>query len=236
MTVWIQATIAVVGGVIIGALAAWVTRRVLRSRSDSVGGVAQPAGTFLFWFFTFVGVVVGVGIMTPATFETVPAQVLIFLPRVLVAGLIILATWGLAAGLRRLLRAGISSASGDPNRALESGVRLFVLAIGAVFAVAQLGVDTTILTIIVAGLVVFAALSAALLVGLGGRTIASEIAAGRYLARHLSAGDSIVTPQGESTVVSTHPAMIELEDRDGERRLVPYSVLLASGFTRHGKS
>lgn len=231
MSPWLAAAIAVVGGIAVGTVAAWGSRRLGQSGPADAKRVANPAGAFLFWFFTFVGVVVAVGIVTPGTLETVPTQILEYLPRVLAAGLILLATWGLAAVLGRLVRSGVTSTTGGSHRALEAGVRLFVLTLGSVFAIAQLGIDTTILSLLVAGLVGFGALSAALLVGFGGRKVAAEIAAGRYLARHVGEGESIVLPNADSfRVVSIHPAMIELEDADGDRHLVPFSALLESGF------
>lgn len=227
MNEWIVAGLAVAGGIVAGALADAVARRVIRRRSETeLAGAAKPTGRFLFWFFVFLGVVAGVALLTPTTLETLPRDILEFLPRVLVAGLVVIGAWFAAGGVSRMVRRMLASAPVPTRRAADTLVRGVVLVTGLVFAVAQLGIDTTILTILVA--VGAGAVGAAfvLLVGLGGRRIAAEVAAGRYLARHLDEGMEIVLDGTDCIVVSLHPATLVLQLPDGSQSIVTYERLL----------
>jgi hypothetical protein len=230
------AGLAIAGGMILGAVAGFVSRRVVNRRiGEGAAEVAGPTGVFLFWFFTFVGIVTGLSILTPATLETLPRQVLGFLPRVLAAGLILLGAWAAAGLLSRLVRRGLASASGDTGRGTETAVRAAVWATGFVFAVAQLGIDTGILTILVAVIAGTLGLSFASLVGFGGREIAREVAAGRYLSRHIHPGERIIVGNDHFEIQALHPASLEVLADDGAHHILPYSHLLQHGFIILGR-
>jgi hypothetical protein len=232
MNQWLAAGFVVGGGILVGALAGFVARRLVNRRlGDGAAEVAGPTGTFLFWFFAFVGIVTGLSILTPATLETMPRQVLGFLPRVLAAGLILLGAWAATSLLSRLVRRGLASAYGDTGRGAETAVRVAVWATGFVFAVAQLGIDTAILTILVAVIAATLGLSFAALVGFGGRAIAAEVAAGRYLSRHIHKGDRVTIEGRQLEIEALHPASFEVVETDGTRSVLPYSHLLEHGFT-----
>src|SRR5680860_449604 len=173
MNVWITSGLALVGGVIAGVVARWAARTLIRARADTPD-LARHTGIFVFWFFTIAGVVTGVALLNPSTLQSLPGQVLTYLPKVLVSGLILIGAWAIAAVVSSLVRRGLRSAPGTANRPLEAAARGAVLATGAVFAIAQLGIDTTILTIIVGSGLGGLAIAFAALVGLGGRGVASE--------------------------------------------------------------
>ena len=97
-----------------------------------------------------------------------------------------------------------------------SGIaRGLVFVIALVLALTQLGVETTILSVLVGTTMFGLAAAFALLVGLGGREMGSEIAAGRSLQRLISIGDHVAVDGVSGTVVALHPTSVEFRASDG---------------------
>jgi len=225
---WVRAAASVAGGFAAGAVLAWAARRLLRGshRRPELRELAAPVATFLFWLAVGTGVVLAVAAVEPQTIEDVPANVLAYVPRVLAAGLILLAGRALAVATAAATGRAVARALGRPSGQVATIVRLSVNLAAAVLALSQLGVDTTVLVVLAAGLAVSFGLSFALLVGLGGREAAREIAAGRYLRRFVSPGSTLRSAALKGSVVALHPLTMELVTEDGRRLHVPHSRLL----------
>lgn len=225
---WVWAVIAVGSGLLAGSLLAWVTRAVLRrpNRRDEIREIATPMAAFLFWVTLAAGVIVAVATTEPQTIEDVPADLLAYLPRVLAAGLILLAGRALGIALAAGTARAVTRALGRPSTGITTVIKVGVNLAAAVLALAQLGVDTTVLVVLAAGIVVGGGLAFGLLVGLGGRDMAREIAAGRYLRRHIEPGTHITVGDVSGSVVEFHPAGVELRADDGRRLHLPHSHLL----------
>ncbi len=230
---WVYATIAVVAGLLAGGALGWVTRRYLGAerRRPEVRDVAPAAAAFLFWFIAAVGIVVAVAVLSPETLEPIPTQILAFLPRVLVAGLILIGGWVLAVTLGTILGRALVSATGRRASQFQSAVRIIVVTAAIILALAQLGVDTTILTLIIAATLFSVGAASALLVGLGGRHLARELSAGRYLQRYLAVGSHVRSGGVEGTITSLDPAMAVIEHADGSVSRVSYTRLMDTGIT-----
>ena len=229
MNDWIAAAIAVGAGLIVGAVAARLIRGALmRSSKPAVSAAAAPVASLVFSAIFIVGLVVALGFVHPDSLETIPEDLFEFLPRLLAAVIVLIggnvfATLGSAA-TDKALRGTAAHRFGP------MAVRWTILSFTAILAAAQLGVDTTIINIAAAALLFGLAAAMALLIGLGGRGVASEVAAGRAWRTTLSVGDRIAASDvgGSSidgVVVEIHPTMIEL-DVDGRSVLVPNSQLL----------
>ena len=95
----------------------------------------------------------------------------------------------------------------------------------------QLGLDTTVVNLGVAAVFFGIAGALMLLVALGGRGVATEVASTRILRRLFREGDLIRTDNVEGTVVSVHPTAVELETADGRTVLVPSSQFVAGTIT-----
>lgn len=224
----IYALAALGAGLLVGMVAALLVRRTLRlpRRREELHRVANPAGALVFWLAFVAGAIVALGLLRPESLDPLPSRIITYLPSVLVAGLILLAGYvgaAIASNLvgRRILRTGSGS-----GRHLATALRVAIIGAAIVLALGELGVNTTILTIIVAAIAFGLAGAAALLVGLGGRDVARELAAGRYLQRLLAPGDTISAAQISGRVVTVRPATVELETKAGETVHVPHSVLL----------
>lgn len=230
---WILAAVFLGAGLIIGAALGWFVRRrlIVARGGDATSSIAGASGLFVFWIFVIIGALAAVGMVNPDTLEDVPRQVLDYTPRLLSAGLILLAGYALGLAASRLVSFGLERASGRTAVRITNVVRWVVVTAAVILALAQLGVDTTILVILVGVAAAGFALSGALLIGLGGRDIAREIAAGRYLTRYVTTGSVIESGEEAGRIVTFHPATAELETTNGHRRHVPYTRLLAGGVT-----
>ncbi|NCG23866.1 MAG: mechanosensitive ion channel [Actinobacteria bacterium] len=229
---WIFATGAIVVGLLSGVVGAALVRRIiLTDRSDypEVRDAARASSMFLFLFFTSIGVIVAIGFINPETLEPIPAEILRESPRVLAAGLILIAARALAFAVGGLVNGAFEGSGARMRSQMASLGRLLVYSVAIVLALSQLGVETTILSIIVGGVVFAGALAFGLLVGLGGRELGGELAAGRYLHRLVRVGDEIEVGGTAGRIVALHPASVELAVEDGS------SVHLANSLLTKGE-
>ena len=233
---WIWATGAIVVGLLSGVVGAALVRRIiLKGREDraEIHDAARATSTFLFLFFAALGVIVAIGFTNPETLEPIPADVLRTSPRILAAGLILIAGRAMAFAVGGLVNTGLEGSSGRVRAQATSTVRMLIYAASFVLALSQLGVDTTILSIITAAVTFGVAGAFALLVGLGGRELSSDLAAGRYLHRIVRVGDRIEFDGGSGRIAAMHPATVELDPGDGTSVHVPHSALLRSEIKVH---
>jgi hypothetical protein len=229
---WLYAVAALAAGVLVGSVAGWAARKTLGdpSRRSELREIARPTGAFLFWLGTATGIVIAIGLLRPGTLEFLPGQLLSYLPRILVAGLILIAGYVLAPVIAVAVGGALSRASGERHHQIARVIRASILGATIILALSQLGIDTTILTIAIAAIVFSAGAAVALLVGLGGQDVAREVAAGRYIRSVIEAGDAINTGELQGVVVALHPATLEIETLNNNRVHIPYSHLLAGGF------
>lgn len=224
---WIAAAVLIFAGVLVGTAGGVAVRRILGrdDRPPALREIAGPASTFVFWFAIAGGLVFSLAMASPETLEPIPASVIAYLPRVLVGALILLVGRILAVTAATAIGKALSHAAGGRQRLVERVVRTIVMTGTGILALSQLGVDTTILTILVAGLVFGTALSVALLSGTGGRQVAQNVAAGRSLQRALVPGQ-VLTAQGISgRIERLHAVTVEVRTRLGTTH-IPYAQLL----------
>lgn len=210
---WIYAIGAVLVGLLSGVVGAALVRRIIlkgREERPEMHDAARATATFLFLFFTALGVIVAIGFTEPDTLEPIPADLVRKSPRILAAGLILIAGRAIAFALGGMIRSAFEGSTPRIQAQIGATARFVVYAVALVLALSQLGVDTTILSVIAAAVVFGLAGAFALLVGLGGRDLGAELAAGRYLHRMVDVGDEIEAAGIRGVVVAIHPATIEL--------------------------
>lgn len=229
------AAIAVVGGVAVGTLGGGLTRRFLNraQRAEQLRAVAAPASAFVFWVALAIGIMIGVGLLAPGTVRPLPGQVLAYMPRLLLAGVLLIVGYAAAAATNAVLSGGLARATGRTRREAALSLRIAIMTTVLLLALSQLGVDTTILTIAAAALLSGTALAVALLAGLGGRDLAREIAAGRYLRRIVRPGDHIVTSHVTGRITTLHPATTEVHTDTTGTLHVPHTQLLYEPIQVH---
>lgn len=219
------AVTAVIVGITVGAVAGGLTRRLVMRR-QARQEVAAPAAALVFWVALAVGIAVGAGILAPDAVAPLPSRVIDYLPHILVAGLILIVGYAAATLSAAFLSGGLARATGRTRREAATGLRVAIFVAVTLLALGQLGVDTTILTIGAAALLFGVAAAFALLIGLGGRDLAKEVAAGRYLRRLVRPGDHIETGRLQGRITALHPATTELDTGPPGTVHVPNSLLL----------
>ena len=230
MNEWISAAIAAGAGLVVGAIAARIARNALgRSSRDAIRGAAAAVGSLVFSVIFIIGLVVALGFVNPDSLDTIPADLVDFLPRALAAAIVVIGG-NVVATIARTTTQRALRGTGPAERFGPVVVRAIVLAFAVVLGAAQLGIDTTIINIAAAAILFGTAATMALLVGLGGRRVAGEVAAGRAWRKSLEVGDRVKAsglPGGEvdGVVVGIRPTSVEL-DCAGRSLLVPNSQLL----------
>lgn len=187
-------------------------------------GVERPASTVLggiaFWlilllFFTAATEALGLPVLA-----TWLSGVSFYLPRILIAVLIVLA--GLLAGnLARDAIAATASAAGLAYaQLLGRAVYVVVLLVAVVTGVDQLGIESRFLTLTIT--IVIAAMigGAALAFGLGSRTTVSNIIAAHYLRQNYRIGHLVKIGSEQGKIVEITPTAVILENAEG-RIMVP---------------
>ena len=111
-----------------------------------------------------------------------------------------------------------------------------VLAVFVVTALAQVGVSTQILLVLVSVLLAAAALTLALAFGIGGREMAREVSARRYVEGSFSVGEEVSVGGQRGRIAAIEATGTVLETNSGDRVRIPNSQLVASIVTLHGEA
>ena len=156
---------------------------------------------------------------------------ILYLPRVLLAFLLLLAGMVISEFVRRQVdRLATQMDLPGPLGGLAQAV---VLAVFVVTALAQLGVPTQILLVLVSVLLAAAAATLALAFGIGGREMAREVSARRYVEGAFRVGQEITVSDVRGTIAAIEATGTVLETAGGERVRVPNSQLIAGVVRLH---
>jgi small-conductance mechanosensitive channel len=158
---------------------------------------------------------------------------ILYLPRVLFAFLLLLAGMVISEFVRRQVdRLATQMDIPGPLGGLAQAV---VLAVFVVTALAQLGVPTQILLVLVSVLLAAAAATLALAFGIGGREMAREVSARRYVEGAFQIGQEITVSEVRGTISAIEATGTVLETAAGERVRVPNSQLIAGLVYLHDR-
>lgn len=220
----------VVVGFAVGTLLSGLVRRIFSSgdRPDSLKNIAPDLGALVFWGCVATGIIAAIGVTSPATLEPIPTRLIDFLPKAIVAGLMVIVAKALGGFGAAVVGQALKSATGRPQPAIERAIGGSILVLGVLLAATQLGIDTALLNLIIgAGLAAIAG-TFALLAGFGGRKVASNIAAGRSLRNHLVPGGRVMSSVVEGLVIENGPVTVAVQTSSGSVVHVPYDALLDS--------
>ena len=229
---WIFALAALVVGGIVGTIASSAVRRFLSrpSQDERTRRLGPAAASVVFSAILALAVVTSLSFLDKTAVDRLPVSLMNAVPRFLVAMVFVLLGNAIASLAATAAGSAAMRASGRPQPRVAGLAKAVIMAVFVLLAIAQIGVNTKVVDTAVAGIVGCTALSLALLTGLGGRAMASEIAAGRYLHRIVRPGD-LVSGDGFGGMVKTvWGATVEL-DVDGTIVHVPNSKLLAGNLT-----
>lgn len=161
-------------------------------------------------------------------------QVVLFLPRVLAALALVLAGVVLGGVARERIdrlafRMDFPGPAGDLTQVV-------VVAVFGVMALGQVGVPTVSVTVFVAIALGATALTLALAFGLGGRDLARQVSAGRYVDGVFEVGQTITVGEARGEILAIESAATVLRTEDGRQVRVPNHLLLGSVVTVHDPS
>ncbi len=225
---WVVAGIVVGAGLLIGSILGPIVRKFLAKEKspEALRELAPVIGSFVFWLCVSFGLILGLGSASPGSLDPIPTKLVTYFPKVMVAGLLIIA--GKVAGSIVGLAVGkaIIKATGENKPQVGRLVQSVFVGFAAVIAVGQLGVDTAIINMVIAAMLGTVALGAALLIGFGGRDVSRQLAAGRYLRRVVKVGDTLTLGDVHGKVVAVWSVTIEIQDADGSHIHVPHAAAL----------
>jgi small-conductance mechanosensitive channel len=156
---------------------------------------------------------------------------ILYLPRVLLAFLLLLAGMVISEFVRRQVER--LSTQMDIPGPLGGLAQAVVLAVFVVTALAQVGVPTQILLVLVSVLLAAAAATLALAFGIGGRDMAREVSARRYVEGAYRVGEEITVSEVRGTIATIEATGTVLETAEGDRVRVPNSRLIAGVVRLH---
>ncbi len=233
LTDWIFIAVAIVGGIVIGAIAARIVRSIVGapSRPEPVRNAAGPLASLALSTCVVIGLILALGVLSPSALEQLPADLINFFPRVISAAIVVIVANVGASFAQAAIAPAIGRTPAKVQRQILSGVRLTILSLAVLLAVRQLGFDTTVINLAVAAIFFSLAGALMLLVSLGGRHVASEVASTRVLRRLVGPGDRIELDGIAGTVVGVHPTAVEIVVEAGRHSvMVPSSRFVSETF------
>ncbi len=237
-TDWIIVAGAISAGFVVGMIVSRLIVVMLGAptRPEPLQQAAGPLSSLGLWTCVIIGLLVALGIMAPDALSEMPKDLIAFLPKLLSAAIVVIAANVLSAFATAALAKALGRASSTVQRQAVSITRASIMALAVLIAVPQLGIDTTVINLGVAAVFFGLAASFTLLVGLGGRNVASQVASTRAVKRMVQTGDEVALPGGDrasvdGTVIALHPTAVEVETSSGRKMLVPSSRFLAETVT-----
>jgi hypothetical protein len=207
-------------------LARLVAKPLAKHPSEGRRALVAPAKKFATTLLVTAGLIATLGIISPTSLEPFPTQIVEFLPRLLITVLLLLVGSTLASIVAGVVGLTATKSMGRPQPGLVRFVRMAVTGLIGLLAIGQLGVNTKVLDTLTQAAVFGAVGTVALLCVQGGRELASNISAGRYIRRIVRRGDELEAELASGTVLAVHGATVELQDEDGWVVHVPNRLLL----------
>ena len=235
--------IILIAGYLFARLAAMIVRRLLEAvgfnRLCEKMGVVQlltrinvekdPSyilGRVVFWVLLLASLLLTSDYLG---FERLSAAIQSFvqyLPRILVALVIVSIGLFVASFVRDAIRAGIGGLSPVHANVLGQTAYVSIGVIAAALAVDQLELETQLLTIALGIAITAAGIAAALALGLGSRDVTGNVLAGFYLRNTYPVGTRIQTEEFEGEIKSIDAISTVLEVNQDIEKVVPNKTLL----------
>ncbi len=217
----------VVGGFVLGSVAASISRRITSNekRPEVVQNSAGALATLAFSIVLIIALVAALGVVNAAALDQLLTDVTLFLPKVISAAIVLI----IANIVGNLAETGVAQSLGHVSPAIRkrvpSMVRMLIVGFAVVIAANQLGINTSVILIAVGAIFFGLAAAAAMLAGFGGRPVAEEIAAGRAIRRDIKVGDTVRVGnvEGDVTAIGSTTTQITSSQRI---TLVPNTEML----------
>ena len=192
----------IVGAFVIGSIAASIARRfaTAEERPEAIQASSGAIATLALSVSLIIGLVIALGIVSSEALDQLSSDLVTFLPKVLSAAIVLIMGNIVGAVAETGVERGLGHVSPELRRRVPAVIKYAITGFAVIIAANQLGIDTTIITVVVASIFFSVGLAAALLAGLGGRRVAEQIAAGRALRQLIEVGDTVVIGDLEGSV------------------------------------
>jgi small-conductance mechanosensitive channel len=208
--------------------------RLLPGDPDRARRQVRGAARGVMWFLIAAAVIVATSLLAPHLLSDIPAQVLRFLPRLGVALVILWVGAVVASLLRQVVEASLTSIQVNQAAVIGRIAYWVVLGLAILMAADQLGVETGVLQTALFILLLIAGVAVAIAVGLGGRALAGNVIAGRYVDDRFTVGEQIEIDEWKGTIVEVGLASVTISDSQGELVEIPHGFLLTRPVRRSG--
>ncbi|HEY0128112.1 MAG TPA: mechanosensitive ion channel domain-containing protein [Rubrobacteraceae bacterium] len=190
------------------------------------GGPSRLLGTVLFWGVMLTGVAGSLSVLGLSSLESTMDQIVNLSGRALVALVILIAGIMSAGWLAELVAREAEQAGLRGSNAFRRVVFTTIVAVSALLAAAQLGLETYVVVLLAVVVLATVGLVAALALGQGLALLSSNIAAGRYVQDGTEVGDVIAVGNVEGTIEELGYASITVRSEDGDLYRIPNRTLL----------
>jgi small-conductance mechanosensitive channel len=198
------------------------------------GGPSRLLGIVLFWGIMLTGLAGSLSVLGLSSLESTMDQIVNLSGRALVA-LVILIVGVLSAGwLAELVAREAENAGLRGTNVFRRVVFITVVAIAALLAAEQLGLETYVLILLAIVALGTIGLATALALGQGLALLSSNIAAGRYVQDGTQVGDVISVDGVEGTVEELGYASVTVRSEDGHLYRIPNRTLLENVVRKQG--
>ncbi len=189
-------------------------------------GPSRLLGLVLFWGVLVTGVAGSLSVLGLSSLEQTMDQIVNLSGRALVALVIMIGGVMSAGWLAELVARESDSAGLRGGSIFRRAVFVTVVAVAALVAAGQLGLETSVLVIL--GVIILATIGllTALALGQGLVPLSGNIAAGRYVQEGIDLGDEISIDGIEGTVEELGHAAVILRSEDGYLYRIPNRTLL----------
>ncbi|MDP8950213.1 MAG: mechanosensitive ion channel family protein [Actinomycetota bacterium] len=190
------------------------------------GGPSRLLGIVLFWGVMLTGVAGSLSVLGLSSLESTMDQIVNLSGRALVALVILIAGVMSAGWLAELVAREAENAGLRGPSVFRRVVFTTIVAVAALLAASQLGLETYILVLIAVVVLATIGLVAAFSLGQGLALLSGNIAAGRYVQDGTEVGDVISVDGIEGTVEELGYASITVRSEDGHLYRIPNRTLL----------
>lgn len=219
-----------VGAGLAGALlVGWIVRSLLKRGKLAETLDDDSRRTIARSMFVLALTIAGVFILSGRN-EIVREQLVLstvaFIPRLIVGVVLIIVAFVLSRLGGILAEQAMRKHSTVLAARAKGAISGAILVIGALLALKQMGMETDVLLLLLAGIVLTASLAGGLGIGLGSQPLAREIAAGRHVEDRFTVGQLVRLDGVEARIESIHLASVRVVGDNGAVWEIPNTRFL----------
>jgi small-conductance mechanosensitive channel len=210
------------------------TGATLSLRSVGLGALPSAlVGSVIFWGILLTGVAAALSVLGLSSLQENMDLIVVLAGKALIAILILAGGLAAAGWLSNLAARQAEEAGLRGANAFRKAIFAVVVAVAALLAAAQLGIDISLLVLLAAVFLGTAGLVTALALGVGLGPLSGNVAAGRYVrGNNIGLGDEISVDGVKGVVEELGYASVTLRSEDGTLHHVPNQLLLEGIVTK----